>query len=163
VESTLNGLYLVNGRQHVDNHTWIEHAAPHCTSRELYKGVLDGESTGVFRGRIFVHRAAQKTDAIQSNPNLLLSDKADINTKPQLEIYADDVRCTHGATIGQLDPEAVFYLRARGIGLEESRGVLVRAFAEEVLDLIRVEEVREEMKGLVGHKLDAGRKARSAR
>lgn len=163
VESTLNGLYLTDGQQHVDNHTWIEHAGPRGTSREVYKGILDGESKGVFRGRIFVHQAAQKTDAIQSNPNLLLSDRAEITTKPQLEIYADDVRCTHGATIGQLNPDAIFYLRSRGIGEKEARQILVHAFAGEVLDLIRVEEVRTHLDRLVGEKLEAGRRVRGTR
>src|SRR5262249_20349215 len=115
-ECTLNGLYLATGRQHVDNHTVIDHAKPHCASHELYKGILDGHGQGVFNGKIFVRQDAQKTDAKQTNQTLLLSDDATINTKPQLEIFADDVKCTHGATVGQLDAEATFYLQTRGIG-----------------------------------------------
>jgi Fe-S cluster assembly protein SufD len=169
-QATLNGFYLTDGRQHVDNHTWIEHIQPYCTSRELYKGILDGESRGVFRGRIFVHPMAHRAgrgqllvDAIQSNPNLLLSDGAEVNTRPQLEIYADDVRCTHGATVGQLDENAIFYLRSRGIGLEEARQILVKAFADEVLNLIQAEPVRAQLERLVSQKLEAGRGVREAR
>ncbi|HEX5271822.1 MAG TPA: Fe-S cluster assembly protein SufD, partial [Gemmataceae bacterium] len=115
-ECTLNGLYVGDGERLIDNHTRIDHAKPHCASHELYKGVLDGKSRGVFAGRIYVHQDAQKTDAKQTNQTLLLSDDAVIDTKPQLEIFADDVKCTHGATVGQLDAESVFYLRSRGIG-----------------------------------------------
>ena len=160
VESTLNGLYVVDGAQHVDNHTLIEHASPRCTSHEFYKGTLDGRSTGAFRGKILVRKDAQKTDAYQSNRNLLLSDEASVNAQPQLEIYADDVKCSHGATIGQLDENAIFYLRARGMGLEPARQVLIRAFANEVLDRVRPEPVRTRLEGLVFEKLRAGRKAR---
>jgi Fe-S cluster assembly protein SufD len=141
-ECLLNGLYAIGGRQHVDNHTVIDHAKPHCGSRELYKGVLDGHSTGVFNGKIIVRKDAQKTDSKQSNKNLLLSEDAVINTKPQLEIFADDVRCTHGATIGQVDPEAIFYLRSRGIGLAEARHLLVEAFAHDVIDRIKFAPLR---------------------
>ena len=116
-ECTLNGLYRGDGRQLIDNHTFIDHAVPHCASHELYKGILDGQARGVFNGKIYVRQDAQKTDAKQTNKTLLLSEDATINTKPQLEIYADDVKCTHGATVGQLDDEAIFYLRSRGIGL----------------------------------------------
>ena len=112
----MNGLYIVNGTQHVDNHTAIDHAKPHGTSHELYKGILDGQSSAVFNGRILVRKDAQKTDSKQTNKNLVLSDDAVIDTKPELQILADDVRCTHGATIGQLDAEALFYLQSRGIG-----------------------------------------------
>jgi Fe-S cluster assembly protein SufD len=125
-DCNLNGLYTIGGAQHVDNHTVIDHAKPHCTSHELYKGVLDGRSTGVFSGKIIVRKDAQKTDAIQSNKNLLLSDQANINTKPQLEIEADDVRCTHGATVGQMDEEALFYLQSRAIGIKEARAFDLR-------------------------------------
>src|ERR1035438_6607314 len=114
-EAQLNGLYITNGEQHVANHSKIDHAQPHCPSRELYKGIMSGKSSAVFNGGIVVRQIAQKTDAKQSNKNLLLSDDASINTKPQLEIWADDVKCTHGATIGRLDDEQLFYLRARGI------------------------------------------------
>ena len=154
IDSTLNGLYIEDGTQHVDNHTLIEHAEPNCQSHEFYKGVLGDESTGVFRGKIHVHQAAQKTDAYQANQNLLLSDSARINTKPQLEIYADDVKCSHGATIGQLDADAVFYLRSRGIGHREAIRVLTRAFAGEVLDRVRIDSLREELDRLVTQRLD---------
>jgi len=145
-ESLLHGLYVIGGRQHVDNHTAIDHAKPHCSSRELYKGILDGQSTGVFNGKIIVRPDAQKTDSKQSNKNLLLSGDAVINTKPQLEIYADDVKCTHGATIGQIDQEAVFYLRSRGIGLKEARAMLTRAFANDVIEKIKFEPLRAWLK-----------------
>ena len=151
--STLNGLYLLDGEEHVDNHTLIEHARPDCTSHEFYKGVLDDRATAVFRGKIHVHREAQKTDAYQSNQNLLLSDDAEVTSKPQLEIYADDVKCSHGSTTGQLNEEAVFYLRARGIGPEEAARVLTRAFAGEVLDGIELAPVRDRLDSLVSEKL----------
>ena len=153
IDSTLNGLYLVEGEQHVDNHTLIEHLQPHCASHEFYKGILDGKSTGVFRGQILVHQAAQQTDAYQQNQNLLLSEEAAINTKPQLEIYADDVKCSHGATIGQLDPDAVFYLRSRGIGVEESARLLTHAFAGAVVERIRIDAVRQRLDHLVTQRL----------
>jgi len=145
-ESLLHGLYVISGEQHVDNHTVIDHAKPHCSSRELYKGILDGRSSGVFNGKIIVRKDAQKTDSKQSNKNLLLSEDSVINTKPQLEIYADDVKCTHGATIGQIDQEAVFYLRSRGIGMEEARGLLTQAFASDVIDKIKFEPVRAKLR-----------------
>ena len=141
-ECTLNGLYLAADRQQVDNHTSIDHARPHCSSRQHYNGILDGQAAGVFSGRIIVRPDAQKTDAIQKNRNLLLSPDATIDTKPLLEIFADDVRCTHGATIGQLDTESLFYLRSRGIGDAEAREMLVYAFAGEVLDRIKTSAVR---------------------
>ena len=141
-ECALNGLYVAKEKQHVDNHTTIEHARPHGSSRQLYNGILDGEAGAVFNGRIVVHPNAQKTDAIQKNRNLLLSADAMIDTKPQLEIFADDVRCTHGATIGQMDPEALFYLRSRGVGREQARELLIYAFAAEILDKIKPRSVR---------------------
>ncbi len=144
-ECTLNGLYVTKGRQHVDNYTTLDHAAPHTASRELYKGVLDGRSEAVFHGRIVVRPEAQKTDAIQRNRNLLLSKDAVVNTKPQLEIYADDVRCTHGATVGQVDEDAVFYLRSRGIALDQARSLLTYAFASEIIDQIRIEDIRAQL------------------
>jgi Fe-S cluster assembly protein SufD len=144
-ECILNGLYLAAGEQHVDNHTALDHAQPHTSSREFYKGVLDGKAAGVFNGKIIVRPGAQKTDAIQSNKNLLLSAEASINTKPQLEIYADDVRCTHGATVGQLDEEAVFYLRTRGIPRDTARELLTFAFAADVLGRMKVTAVREQL------------------
>jgi Fe-S cluster assembly protein SufD len=141
-EGTLNGLYLLNGKQHVDNHTALDHAAPHAASHELYKGILDGTSSAVFNGKIFVRKDAQKTDAKQTNKNLVLSENAVINTKPELQILADDVRCTHGATVGQLDEEALFYLRARGINKTDARNLLVFAFAKDVIDRIAIPDVR---------------------
>ena len=154
VDSTLNGLYIEDGAQHVDNHTLIEHVEPHCQSHEFYKGILGGRATGVFRGKIHVHQAAQKTDAYQANQNLLLSATAQINTKPQLEIYADDVKCSHGATIGQLDADALFYLRSRGVGHREAIRVLTRAFAGEVLDRVRIPALKDALTELVDRRLD---------
>jgi Fe-S cluster assembly protein SufD len=142
---TLNGLYLASGRQHVDNHTVIDHALPHCESHELYKGILDGQAHGVFNGKIYVRQDAQKTDAKQTNQTLLLSADATINTKPQLEIFADDVKCTHGATVGQLDAEAVFYLRSRGLGREQARRLLTFAFANDIIGRVRVEPLRAQL------------------
>jgi Fe-S cluster assembly protein SufD len=141
-ECTLNGLYVAAGRRHVDFHTRIDHARPRCTSRELYKGILDGGARGVFNGKIYVHPDAQQTDARQSNRNLLLSKRAEVDTKPQLEIYADDVRCSHGATVGQLDEDAVFYLRSRGMDTATARHLLTYAFAGEVVAEIGGDEVR---------------------
>ena len=132
----LGGLYTVNGRQHMDNHTWINHNAPHTASRELYRGILDGNGRGVFNGKVLVAKHAVKTDAQQSNHNLLLSKGAEINTKPELEIYADDVKCSHGATIGQLDEQQLFYLRSRGLDSETARALLVGAFAGRLVDLL---------------------------
>ncbi|MDG1545217.1 MAG: Fe-S cluster assembly protein SufD [Candidatus Poseidoniia archaeon] len=133
----LRGVYLADNDNHIDHHTIIEHEEEHCTSNELYKGILSGKSTGVFNGRIHVHNAAQKTDAIQSNQNILLSDNAIIHTKPELEIYADDVKCTHGATVGQLDEKGIFYLRARGIKRKEAQKMMMRAYVGEVLTGIK--------------------------
>lgn len=138
----LYGVYLAGGGQHVDNHTWLDHAKPHCPSWEMYKGVLAGRARAVFNGRIIVREGAQKTDAKQSNKNLLLSDGALVHTRPQLEIYANDVKCTHGATIGRLDETALFYLRTRGLGAAEARDLLVRAFVDDVLDKIPAPPVR---------------------
>jgi Fe-S cluster assembly protein SufD len=148
-ECTLNGLYLAAGRQHVDNHTRIDHAKPHCASHELYKGILDGQAHGVFNGKIYVHQDAQKTDAKQTNQTLLLSADAVINSKPQLEIFADDVKCTHGATIGQLDHEAVFYLRSRGLGRQEARSLLTYAFANDIIRRIQIEPLRAGLEELL--------------
>lgn len=158
----LDGLYLVSGSQHVDNFTRIEHVSPHCSSRELYKGILSDRGTGVFRGRIVVAKGAQKTDSKQTNNNLLLSDHALINTKPQLEIYADDVKCTHGATIGQLDRDSVFYLRARGISEEAAKGILIYAFANEVVNRIAVDSLREKLENYLFDWLPMGRSVREA-
>ena len=141
-ETTLAGLSLVAGTQHVDTHTVIDHAKPHCESREEYKGIIDDRGRGVFSGKIIVRKDAQKTDAKQSNNNLLLSDDASIDTKPQLEILADDVRCTHGATVGRLDENAVFYLRSRGIGAAEARDILTWAFAGDIVSQVAPDGLR---------------------
>ncbi len=149
-ECYINGLFMSTGRQHMDNYMKVEHASPHCDSRQLYKGVLDGRSRGVFHGRIIVHKDAQKTDAKQTNRNLLLSDEAKIDTKPQLEIYADDVKCTHGATIGQLDENAIFYLRSRGMDLNSARSLLLTAFTSEIMERIKVLPFRNYLENLIG-------------
>ncbi|MFL5489503.1 MAG: Fe-S cluster assembly protein SufD [Gemmatimonadaceae bacterium] len=146
---TLNGLYLTDGTQHIDNQTSIEHIAPNCPSHETYKGVLDGRSHGVFNGKVYVHPEAQKTDGKQSNNNLLLSPGARVDTKPQLEIFADDVKCTHGATVGRLDEMAMFYLNSRGIGREAARALLTYAFAADVLETIELEPLRQELEKMV--------------
>jgi Fe-S cluster assembly protein SufD len=146
-EVTLNGLYLADGDRLVDNHTTIDHARPHCPSHEIYKGILGGKAKAVFNGKIIVRPDAQKTDAKQTNRALLLSDDALINTKPQLEIFADDVKCTHGAAIGQLDDEAIFYLRARGLTFAEARDMLIHAFAGEILDRVRIEPLKRALEG----------------
>jgi Fe-S cluster assembly protein SufD len=148
-ECTLNGLYLGSGEQLIDNHTRIDHARPHSASHELYKGILDGRAKGVFNGKIYVHPDAQKTDAKQTNQTLLLSEDATIDTKPQLEIFADDVKCTHGATVGQLDADSLFYLRARGIGLAEARSLLIYAFANDIVGRVKVEPVRRQLEELL--------------
>jgi Fe-S cluster assembly protein SufD len=154
LECVLNGLYLTRGDQLADHHMIVEHAQPNCASHEYFNGILDDCSKGVFHGRILVRPLAQKTDAKQTNKNLLLSDEATANTKPQLEIYADDVRCTHGATIGQMDDDSIFYLRARGIGLATARRMLMHAFAGEIIERVRCEPVREELDRLVWDRLE---------
>jgi Fe-S cluster assembly protein SufD len=146
--STLNGLYMVNGEQHCDHQTRIEHAQPNCFSREVYKGILDGSSHAVFNGKVYVHAIAQKTDGKQSNNNLLLSEQAQVNTKPQLEIFADDVRCTHGATVGRIDEMAFFYMKSRGINANMARQLLTYAFAADVLETLEVEAVRDGLEAL---------------
>ena len=156
-ECTLNGLYLADGDQHIDNHTSIDHAKPNAASHELYKGILEGHSTAVFNGKILVRKDAQKTDAKQTNKNLVLSEDAVINTKPELQILADDVRCTHGATIGQLDPEGIFYLQSRGIGLADARNLLIYAFARDIVDRIKVASLREQSEKLLLEKLHGTR------
>jgi Fe-S cluster assembly protein SufD len=161
-DCVLNGLYLVEGRQLVDNHMTVEHAAAHCDSHELYKGVLDGKARAVFNGLIHVHPGAQKTDAKQSNRNLLLSGEAIANSNPQLEIYADDVKCTHGSTVGQLDEDAVFYLRSRGIGIEAARSLLTYAFASELVERIPVEPVRHALEEFLFSRLPGGEVVRQA-
>ncbi len=153
---TLNGLFLGSGTQHLDNHTLIDHAQPHGTSRELYKGIMSGRSRGVFNGRIIVRQDAQKTDAMQTNKNLLLSKEALVNSEPALEIFADDVKCRHGSTIGQLDETAMFYLRSRGIGEEEARALLVYAFASDVASRIRIAPLRAMVEEHLGLRLPGG-------
>jgi Fe-S cluster assembly protein SufD len=148
-ECLINGLFIGNGHQHMDNYMLVEHASAHCGSRQFYNGILDGHSHGVFHGRIIVHKDAQKTDAKQTNRNLLLSDDAQIDTKPQLEIYADDVKCTHGATIGQVEENALFYMRSRGIEETEARSLLLLAFANECLDRMKSAPVRDYLRDLV--------------
>ena len=156
-DATLNGLYLVSGDQHVDNHTAIDHARPHGTSHELYKGILGGTSAAVFSGKIIVRPGAQKTDAKQTNKNLVLSEDATINTKPELQIFADDVRCTHGATIGQLDPEAVFYLQSRGVAKEQARDMLTYAFALDIIDRVKPGPFRARLAQVLFERLHARR------
>ena len=139
--TNLNGAYLLKGKQHVDNHTTVDHKVAHCNSNELYKGVMDDQSTAVFNGKVFVRKDAQKINAFQSNGNVLISDDATINSKPELEIYADDVKCSHGSTTGQLDEDAVFYLRARGLSEKSARQLMVSAFVGEVFEMIESEPV----------------------
>jgi Fe-S cluster assembly protein SufD len=162
IDCILNGLYFGDGRQVVDNHMRVEHAKPHCASHELYKGVLDGKSRAVFNGLIHVHKGAQKTDAKQSNRNLLLSRDAIANSNPQLEIYADDVKCTHGSTVGQLDEDAVFYLRSRGIGAEAARSLLTYAFASDIVERIKVVPVRRDLEEFLFARLPMGEVVRQA-
>ena len=142
-ETNLNGAYLLKDLQHLDNHTIVDHIAPHCNSNELYKGILSGKSTGVFNGKVFVRPNAQKISAFQSNANVLLSDDASVNSKPELEIYANDVKCSHGSTTGQLDEDAVFYLRARGLSEKSARSLITQAFIAEVVDKVEQKEVRD--------------------
>ena len=158
-ECILNGLSLGRGSQVVDNHTVIDHAKPHCTSHELYKAILDGASKGIFNGKVFVRKDAQKTDAKQTNKTLLLSDDATMNTKPQLEIFADDVKCTHGATIGQLDDEQIFYLRSRGIDLDAARDILTSAFAGDVVNRITIEPLRRHVGMIIHDRLNKNHRA----
>ena len=162
IHCTLNGLYLARGNQHVDHHMRVDHAKPHCHSYELFKGILEDRARAVFNGRIYVHQDAQKTDAKQSSRNLLLSPDALVQSNPQLEIFADDVRCTHGSTTGHLDDEAVFYLRSRGIGEDAAKSLLTFAFAGEVLDEIRLEAVRKDLEEFLFTRLPKGEIVRQA-
>jgi len=152
-EADLKGLYLVDKKQHVDNQIFVEHAASHCYSNQLYKGIIDDEARAVFNGRILVQKDSQKTNAYQANNNILLTDNAQVNSQPQLEIYADDVKCSHGSTVGQLDPEAMFYLRSRGICEHSARMLLMYAFASDVVDKIAIEPLRNRMDNLVSKRL----------
>lgn len=161
-EAILNSLYLAGGTQHVDAHLVVEHAQPHCDSHELFKGILDGRASAVFDGLIHVHPGAQKTNAKQTNRNLLLSRGAVANSNPQLRIFADDVKCTHGSTTGHLDDEAVFYLRSRGIGEAAARGILTYAFAADLLAGIKVDQVREDLEALLFDRLPEGDVVRQA-
>ena len=154
IECTLNGLYMTRARQLADHHMIVNHAAPHCDSHEYFNGILDDQSRGVFHGRILVDSEAQKTDAKQTNKNLILSDNATVNTKPQLEIYADDVKCTHGATIGELDNEAIFYLRARGLDAQTARRMLMHGFTGEIVERIQQNAIRDELNELVWSRLE---------
>ncbi len=145
IDCTLNGLYLADGDTLIDNHTTINHAQPHCGSHEVYKGILGGRARGIFNGKIIVAKDAQKTDAKQTNKAMLLSDLAQMNTKPQLEIFADDVKCTHGATVGQLDADSLFYLQARGLDRNTARGLLIRGFAGDVVERVKFQPLRERL------------------
>jgi Fe-S cluster assembly protein SufD len=148
-ETAVDGLYMVAADQHTDTHSIIDHKQPHCSSHQLYKGILDGNGRAVFNGKVFVREGAQKTDAMQTNKNLLLSDKARVDTKPQLEIYADDVKCAHGAAVGQIDPEELFYLETRGINPDLGRSLLTYGFAEEVIAKIKIESIRSQLDEIV--------------
>jgi Fe-S cluster assembly protein SufD len=148
-EAHLYGLYMLKGRTHADNHTLVDNREPNCFSNQLYKGIVDGNATGVFNGKIMVQPQAQKTNAYQSNKNILLSENASINTKPQLEIFADDVKCSHGCTVGQLDETALFYLRTRGIPIENARAMLLQAFTEDILDKVKPKLLRKHVKQLI--------------
>ncbi len=162
-ECVISGLFMPSGRQHIDNFMRVEHASPHCNSRQFYTGILDGKSRGVFSGRIIVHEDAQKTDAKQTNRNLLLSADAQVDSNPQLEIYADDVKCTHGSTIGQLDANAIFYLRARGISEETARALLLFGFAGETLKHMGLASVRKYVEALIADRLPQGRALQALR
>lgn len=153
IESNYWGLYILNENQHVDNHTFVDHAKPHCQSNEYYKGILDGKSKGVFNGKVYVAKDAQKTDAYQQNRNLVLSDFASMNTKPELEIYADDVKCSHGATTGRIDEAVLFYMRQRGISEKEARAIIQYVFAMEIVEKITIDKLREFIGNLVMKKL----------
>ena len=153
-ETNLHGLYFLKGQTHVDNHTVVDNVKPNCLSNELYKGVIDDSATAVFNGKIYVQPYAQKTNAFQSNKNILLSDTATVNTKPQLEIFADDVKCSHGCTVGQLDEEGLFYLRSRGIGEQKAKSLLVHAFAVDILEHIKLEPIKEHVDKLISERLE---------
>ncbi|MEW6005352.1 MAG: Fe-S cluster assembly protein SufD [Stygiobacter sp.] len=149
IETHLYGLYMINGKQHVDNHTFVDHAKPNCMSNELYKGILDENSHGVFNGKIIVRQDAQKTNAYQQNKTILLSKGATIDTKPQLEIFADDVKCSHGATVGHLDEDSEFYIRSRGVPKELAKSMLIRAFANDVIETMKITELKEQINHMI--------------
>jgi Fe-S cluster assembly protein SufD len=148
----MNGIYLLRGKEHVDYHTCIEHAVPHCTSDEVFRGIIDDQASAVFNGRIHIHPDAQKTNAQLSNKNLLLSARAEVNTKPELEIYADDVQCAHGATVAQLDPETLHYLRTRGVPRDEAEVMLSYGFINEVIEKIHLEALRDFLRPLLARR-----------
>lgn len=154
ITSNLNGISVIGGKQHVDNHTLVHHKFPNCESHELYKGIYEDKSTGVFNGKVIVDKEAQKTNAFQQNDNVLIGDKASINTKPQLEIFADDVKCSHGCTIGQLDESALFYLQSRGIPKKEAKGLLLFAFCNDVVEKIKIHGLKSRINVLLAEKLD---------
>ena len=153
IDSTLKGVTILGEKQHVDHHTLVHHAQPNCESHQDYKGIFGEKSTGVFNGKIIVDKIAQKTNAFQQNNNVLISDKATVNTKPQLEIFADDVKCSHGCTVGQLDEEALFYLQSRGIPKKEAQALLMYAFANNVLESVRIPELKTRINKLIANKL----------
>lgn len=153
IDSTLKGITIIEGKQHVDHYTLVQHATPNCESHQNYKGIFGDRSTGVFNGKIFVEKEAQKTDAFQQNNNILLSDKATINAKPQLEIFADDVKCSHGCTIGQLDDKAMFYMQSRGIPPKEAKALLMYAFSNEVIESIKIPELKQRITKIIAMKL----------
>ncbi|MFD1094379.1 Fe-S cluster assembly protein SufD [Salegentibacter chungangensis] len=153
IESTLKGVTIIEGKQHVDHNTLVHHIEPNCESHQDYKGIFAERSTGVFNGKVVVEKEAQKTNAYQSNNNILIDDKATINSKPQLEIFADDVKCSHGCTIGQLDEEALFYLQSRGIPRKEARGLMTYAFANNVLESVKIPEIKKRINKLIALKL----------
>lgn len=153
-ESHLNGLFVLKGQQHLDNHTLVDHQNPHCESNQLYKGILSDKSSGVFNGKIYVRKDAQKTNAYQSSKSMLLSDDASMNTKPQLEIYADDVKCSHGSSTGQIDTNALFYLRARGLSEDSARKLLMYAFALDVINTVKIEPYRHYLEELIENSLN---------
>lgn len=153
IDSTLKGITLIDGKQHVDHYTLVSHNQPNCESHQNYKGIYDGNSVGVFNGKIYVDKIAQKTDGFQQSNNILLTDKATIYAKPQLEIFADDVKCSHGCTIGQLDMDALFYMRQRGIAKQEAKALLMYAFTDEVLESIKIPELKKKVSSIIGGKL----------
>ena len=153
INSILKGITIIEGKQHVDHHTLVHHIEPNCESHQDYKGIYDDKSTGVFNGKVIVNKEAQKTNAYQQNNNVLVSDKATINAKPQLEIFADDVKCSHGCTIGQLDDQALFYMQQRGIPKKEAKALLMYAFANTVLESVKIPEVKKRITKLIANKL----------
>ena len=153
IDSTLKGITIIGDKQHVDHNTLVHHIEPNCESHQDYKGIFGDSATGVFNGKVIVEKEAQKTNAFQANNNVLISDKATVNTKPQLEIFADDVKCSHGCTIGQLDESALFYLRTRGIPEKEAKALLMYAFANNVLESVKIPELKKRINKLIANKL----------